>query len=400
MEKSQKGIKETWNRIFNVGTWEKDSDTLWFIGIICAILTVLFDFIGFVTVSLVLGDRVTLISSHMSHTQLYLFWYFILHTIIGSILLTVTVFTLYTRIISSPVRDFKRRLQQMSRAEMSDYLFEGRLSRPFKDPNGRQTWEDQVLDYIDASTSEKYIDELTGCFNKKYLYRKFVGLMNTQRLSNINKKGPKTYNSEIYSVMMVDIDHFKKINDDFGHATGDQVLIKVGKTLRECVGSKGIVIRNGGEEFLVFCAAGYPYDFSEVAENINQAFRDHISAVSPMDGSVRRITCSVGYVNYPFIEGPDFELSLQNHIDLADMAMYIAKTHGRNTHYELKLNSKPAGRFDLVKFCSDPEYGLKRRFYYFESDGNQPDITEPSQLISFGVAGIEESNAESDSKIS
>lgn len=380
------GLNERIKRIFAINAWDKDSDTLLFIGFICFVTTFVFDIIGFVTVSLVLEYRITLAPTQMSRAQAFLFWYFVLHTIICSLLLTTTIYSLYTKIISAPVHDFKRRMQYMSRAEMSDYLYEGRLSRPFKDPNSKKTWEDQVLDYIDASTSEKYIDELTGCFNKTYLYRKFVGVMNTQRLSNISKNGPMTYNSEIYSIMMIDIDHFKKINDDFGHATGDEVLIKVGKVLRECVGNKGIVIRNGGEEFLVFCAARYPYSFSEVAKRINRTFREQVYAKSPMDGSIRNITCSVGFLNYPFVEGPDYELSLQDHIDLADMAMYMAKTHGRDRYYELKLKNEPTGKFDIVKFCSDPVYGLKRKFYYFESESSpKQDITDPSQLVSFGV---------------
>ena len=117
------------------------------------------------------------------------------------------------------------------------------------------------------------------------------------------------------------------------------------------------MVRNGGEEFLIIVSAKFPYDFSRTANMINKAFRDNISIHSDVTGETRKITCSVGYVSYPLYDSAEI-LSLQNHVDLADQAMYLSKIGGRDTWHELVANKRPPKNFDLTKFCSDPDYGV------------------------------------------
>ena len=131
--------------------------------------------------------------------------------------------------------------------------------------------------------------------------------------------------------------------------------------MRRLLGDVGVVIRNGGEEFLIIASAKFPYDFSHTAHMINQAFRDNISIHSEVTGETRKITCSVGYVYYPLYDSTEL-LSLQNHVDLADQAMYLSKINGRDTWRELVANKRPPVGFDLTKFCSDPDYGVKKDY--------------------------------------
>lgn len=355
-------------QLFNTGTWSSSYDAMLYIAAVTFIITLVFDTIAGLILNKVAGFKLTAFVWKMQPLQLSIFLFIVAHIIFTTIVVTYYVLNLYDKIINRPVQELKEELKNRSQHEISDYILKGKLSKPFKDPESTDTWQDIVLNFVDAATSEKYVDHLTGCFNKNYYTQKFLKLMNSNNLvRGLDKNLISTYSTEVYSVFMVDIDHFKRVNDDFGHAAGDEVLSKVGSLLREITGDMGVVIRNGGEEFLIFCVAKYPYNFTAFAEKINEEFRKNISVRSPIDNTVRKITCSVGMVKYPYTIGGDTELTFEEHVALADMAMYMAKTNGRDRWYELVCDKNPMGKIDKYKYCSDPEYGLKREYYFFQN---------------------------------
>lgn len=129
--------------------------------------------------------------------------------------------------------------------------------------------------------------------------------------------------SERLSLLAIDIDFFKKVNDTFGHAAGDLVLEELGKVLRENARSFDIVSRNGGEEFSVIlpdCASAHAF---AIAERIRTAVEDH---AFPIGGEETiGITISIGVASYPeMITEPS------NMLHLADEYLYLAKQTGRN----------------------------------------------------------------------
>jgi diguanylate cyclase (GGDEF)-like protein len=122
------------------------------------------------------------------------------------------------------------------------------------------------------------------------------------------------------SVVIFDLDRFKKINDTFGHGKGDEVLAAVGAVASDTVRASDLVGRYGGEEFLVLL----PDTMREGAMNVAEKLRQAISELS-VPGMDWRITSSFGVAVLPADAGEPEEL-----LRAADRALYLAKTNGRN----------------------------------------------------------------------
>ncbi|MDB6047798.1 MAG: hypothetical protein JWR17_544 [Pseudomonas sp.] len=124
------------------------------------------------------------------------------------------------------------------------------------------------------------------------------------------------------SVVMIvlDIDLFKRVNDDFGHPTGDAVIQGIVTCLRRIVGDQGIIGRVGGEEFTVLLPTGNLADGVQLAEAMRDAIASHVFA-APVN---RHITASFGVSISP--GGTDFDTAYS----FADAALYCAKRAGRN----------------------------------------------------------------------
>jgi diguanylate cyclase (GGDEF)-like protein len=125
-----------------------------------------------------------------------------------------------------------------------------------------------------------------------------------------------------FSVMMVDIDHFKAVNDGHGHAAGDAVLKRLGELLKEAVYETDVVGRYGGEEFVILLPKAEPEGVRRKAESLRQ----RIERESIQSGFEQlKITVSVGLAHYPVHGRNGEEL-----IGAADKALYRAKEGGRN----------------------------------------------------------------------
>lgn len=150
-------------------------------------------------------------------------------------------------------------------------------------------------------------DVLTGCFNRRSFFGVFESEWNVSEPSQGN-----------LSVVMVDIDHFKSINDNHGHSMGDEVLRKVAQAIMKTVTGDDVVCRYGGEEFSVLMPATTLDDAELRAERIRLA----IKALRPGEIAV---TASLGVSCIS--EGCE---SPQQLLDQADKCLYVAKRHGRN----------------------------------------------------------------------
>ena len=122
------------------------------------------------------------------------------------------------------------------------------------------------------------------------------------------------------TLLLLDLDHFKQINDQRGHAVGDQVLANVGAVLRSVLRTRDFAGRNGGEEFAVLLPDTTVCDALEIAERVRAA----IAEIS-LPGSDVRVTVSIGVGGFP-----DHASTLDRLERLADAALYLAKRHGRN----------------------------------------------------------------------
>jgi diguanylate cyclase (GGDEF)-like protein len=122
---------------------------------------------------------------------------------------------------------------------------------------------------------------------------------------------------------MIDIDHFKRFNDSFGHATGDLLLRELGALLKRCIRGGDIACRYGGEEFLLLLPDAALETAHQRAEQVRQAVKQ--LHVPHQDGLVGPITLSLGVAAFPQ-HGSTTETLLQ----VADNALYRAKHEGRD----------------------------------------------------------------------
>ncbi|MEA4926982.1 MAG: GGDEF domain-containing protein [Syntrophomonadaceae bacterium] len=150
-------------------------------------------------------------------------------------------------------------------------------------------------------------DDLTGLYNRRYIIK---------LLSDLQERGSQ---SKGISIIMIDIDHFKKINDTYGHKVGDLVLAKISASIREHFRTTDFIGRIGGEEFLIIM----PDTKLETAFNRAEDIRKHIEGLK-WDYAQLHVTISGGI--YDFSENESCDTVLNN----ADIALYQAKSSGRN----------------------------------------------------------------------
>jgi len=121
--------------------------------------------------------------------------------------------------------------------------------------------------------------------------------------------------------LMIDVDHFKAVNDTNGHAAGDQALRLIADALADTVGDTGAVARYGGEEFCIYLPLADPLDGHRIGENV----RRRVGKIEFSPGGVRRrLTVSIG------VAALDLGADVETAISAADAALYEAKSEGRN----------------------------------------------------------------------
>ena len=181
-----------------------------------------------------------------------------------------------------------------------------------------------------ALEESSMVDPLTGLKNRRYL-KAFMPeeLAQTLRLQSARPRELALHGGNIdLCVLMVDLDHFKSVNDSHGHAAGDAVLRQVGEVLLAACRASDVVVRWGGEEFLVLARHADRHQAGVLAEQICEAMRAH--AFDLGDGVVLHRTCSLGFTAFPLLPSKAEEFSWEQTVELADQCLYAAKHSGRD----------------------------------------------------------------------
>lgn len=160
-------------------------------------------------------------------------------------------------------------------------------------------------------------DDLTKLFNTRYLNRTIE--IEIQRASR--------YNSSL-SLVFMDIDHFKRINDTYGHIIGSKVLVEMGQLLLRNLRTVDIVARYGGDEFVIVLPQTSPKAAAQIAERMRKAVEQN--TFLKKEGYALKMTASFGVASYPGSANSKEEL-----IKLADEAMYRVKYQTRNAVYAI-----------------------------------------------------------------
>ncbi|GGF54226.1 GGDEF domain-containing protein [Alteromonas lipolytica] len=174
-------------------------------------------------------------------------------------------------------------------------------------------------------------DALTGLYNRRFLsqniqrdlsivHRYYNGCERTHTIPD--------YHADVL-FFVIDLDHFKRINDTYGHNTGDKVLIETKQRLSGIFRDTDYVIRWGGEEFLAVVQATSRQEGQLIAERIVKAVNSKPYSVNT-DTSID-VTCSVGFAAYPLSQRYFSEVDWQSTVGIADAALYAAKRNNRNT---------------------------------------------------------------------
>ncbi len=172
-------------------------------------------------------------------------------------------------------------------------------------------------------------DNLTQLRNRRALLE-FMSLESEQVLRSWRITPDPTHPRPALSlgILMLDLDHFKAVNDTHGHLAGDAVLKQVAAILTETARKPDMVVRWGGEEFVIVARDTDRKPPSRLAERIREQIEQHVFTLP--SGQTIPVTCSIGYSVFPFDEKLPEILTWEQLISVADSGMYFAKTHGRN----------------------------------------------------------------------
>jgi diguanylate cyclase (GGDEF)-like protein len=181
-----------------------------------------------------------------------------------------------------------------------------------------------------ALAASSVTDPLTGLHNRRFLNEHLpadVARTVRQHADALQRGQAPPAEADIV-FFVIDIDHFKQVNDEHGHAAGDAVLVQMRQRLQQAFRQGDYLVRWGGEEFLI-AARGLPRErAAELAERAREAV-----AKAPFvldDGTHLARSCSVGFAAFPPAPGQPLALDWTAAVDLADAALFVVKRHGRD----------------------------------------------------------------------
>jgi len=175
-------------------------------------------------------------------------------------------------------------------------------------------------------------DPLTGLYNRRH----FLEYMRTTPQPDVPVHGAAP--EQCGALFLLDVDHFKHINDTWGHAAGDAVLTAISTSLGEILRETDMIVRWGGEEFLAFLPSVPRAGLDEIAQRILAG----ISAVTiDHGGHTLAVNVSIGFAPFPLSCG-GLVLPWERAVNMVDMALYLAKSHGRNRAYGVQGFGDPA----------------------------------------------------------
>jgi diguanylate cyclase (GGDEF)-like protein len=167
---------------------------------------------------------------------------------------------------------------------------------------------------FDTTERESLSDPLTGLANRRFLQEILLRELRRAQRSN-----------QPFALMIVDIDHFKVVNDTYGHNAGDEMLEQLAGIMLSSVRATDFVVRYGGEEFVILLPETRLADAQQVAEKLRKTIGESVMESTAKPGVILTCTVSAGVSMYPVDAASGEGLILK-----ADKALYFAKQHGRN----------------------------------------------------------------------
>jgi diguanylate cyclase (GGDEF)-like protein len=195
-------------------------------------------------------------------------------------------------------------------------------------------------------------DPLTKLYNRRYVYEYITNISEdfiktkTELFFNAQKRDLHLDNTVI-GMFLLDIDHFKKVNDSYGHAAGDEVLIKITEVLKNIVRSDDFVVRWGGEEFLIILNKTKIEYLEKFSKKVLSKIKE--TSIELPNKNIINKTCSIGCAYLPFTSHYSDLLTFDQTVNICDFALYQAKENGRNCSVHVSLTKPDNLQDDVLK---------------------------------------------------
>lgn len=171
-------------------------------------------------------------------------------------------------------------------------------------------------------------DPLTGLYNRYYLKSRLPGEIKRAQHAYSTAEANSHPSQADLLCFLIDIDHFKGINDEYGHLNGDRFLVQFADIINEVFRDTDLRIRWGGEEFLVICRQSCRTTLTTLVERFRQAVRQHRFVL--IDDSTIQATCSIGFCALPVSTHAPLWLKWEQAFAMVDDCLYAAKLSGRD----------------------------------------------------------------------
>ena len=210
------------------------------------------------------------------------------------------------------VRERTRQLKELNVQLQQDIFERKRVESSLKEANEQLQIQVSEIEKLQADLREQALhDPLTGLYNRRYLSEALE-----RELANARRE------KKSLSAIVMDLDHFKNINDTFGHQVGDQFLITFATLIKEQIRTSDTACRYGGEEFILILPGTTLEDAAKRAEQIRL---ECANLRVPNKGKNLKVTVSMGVATYPLHGKGTEEIVIK-----ADKALYVSKQNGRN----------------------------------------------------------------------
>ncbi len=205
--------------------------------------------------------------------------------------------------------------------------YSNRLEEEVRERTERLVESNKKLNELNRTLQESSLsDPLTGLRNRRFVFEEVSRDLDVIRRRLIDEDhGIDPNDAADLVFMMIDLDNFKPINDTYGHAAGDQMLLEVRDVLLGTCRKSDFVVRWGGDEFVVIAKQAKPGESEALAERIRSKIAEHNFMLD--DGQIVRTTCSIGFAAFPLFRGQADDADLDHVLSLADNLMYEAKRH-------------------------------------------------------------------------
>ena len=215
-----------------------------------------------------------------------------------------------------------------------------------------------------AALSEAYValenlsvtDPLTGLHNRRFLDQKLPDDV-ALALRRHESAGPAAPLDAALIFFLIDLDYFKTVNDRYGHAAGDQVLLQIRQRLELVFRETDYLVRWGGEEFLVVAREANPANASEIADRVRAVVAESEFLLD--EGLSIRQSCSIGFACFPFSESQPRLLTWQQVVKLADLAMYAAKRSGRSAWVGMMCGADELSQQQVEQMLQAPDAAVR-----------------------------------------